>query len=230
MAVLGAGLLAGSFWGEHPVSTAQALEPMNVLTPLHVVGVKNNQDVSTIQKLLTRLLKASNSHNLDAVLQSYSHRFVSGDNLTLEEVRSLISETWTTYPDIKYQTKILEIRVNGDWATVESLDTATATAKFNVAITGDDSPGKLNSQSRGLLFLHRIGKTWEIRSDATIYEQAAITYGDAKQMQVSLSAPDQVFAGEAYSAKVHTRLPEGMFAIATIARNRSTLPTRKARR
>lgn len=220
-------LLGSSLYGA-TVSPAMAADPVSTLTPLSIVGAReNSEDIANIQKLLTALLKASNSHNLDAVLQSYSPRFVSGDNLTLDEVRSLISETWKTYPEIKYQTKILEIRVNGNWATVESIDTATAPAQVNMAITSGNTPGQLNSQSRGLLFLHRVGKAWEILSDATIYEQAAITYGDAKQMQVNLSAPDQVFAGEIYSAKVETRLPDGLFAIATIARNRLLFPQEK---
>jgi hypothetical protein len=122
-------------------------------------------------------------------------------------VQQLITDTWANYPNIQSETHILEIRFNGDWATVETLDRATATIESNSGII--DEPGELKSQSRGMIFLRRIGKPWEVPIANTIYERATILYGAAKGLKVTLSAPDQVFSGEPYTAKINVDLPEG---------------------
>jgi hypothetical protein len=192
----------------------------------HVVGAeRDSKDVTSILGVIQDLVSASNKHSLDAVLKHYSPRFVSGDSLSLEEIQHLIEDTWKTYPDIQYSTKTLEIRVNGDWATVESLDTGKATAIPESAIS--KTPGTLESRSRGLLFLKRIGKTWEIVSDYTVYESATILYGEAQNLKVALSTPDQVFSGEPYTAKIDIQMPAGTFAIATISKEPLVYPQLK---
>ncbi|MDX2085804.1 MAG: nuclear transport factor 2 family protein [Candidatus Melainabacteria bacterium] len=193
---------------------------------LEVVGGKeDSEEVKTILQMVQQLLAASNRHDLAGLLNFYSPKFVSGDNLSLSDVRQLVEETWKVYPDIRYDSQTVAIRLNGNWATVESLDTAEASAKADPTVSAEN--GKLLSRSRALLFLHRIGKTWEIVSDYTLYERASILYGDAASVGVSLSTPDQVFAGEPYTARVDAELPNGAFAIATIAKNEVIYPQPK---
>jgi len=191
-----------------------------------VVGVDaQSADIQSIVAIVDDLLGASNSKNLAGILNHYSPSFVSGDNLTLDQVRKLIEETWQVYPNIRYQSNILEIRVNGDWATVETLDEATATVKDEHGVI--NTPGELKSQSRGMIYLRRIGNTWEITSDSTLYENSTIVYGNAKGTPFSLSAPDHVFAGEPYSAKVNVDLPPGTVAIASITKDPLVYPQLK---
>lgn len=227
LSVLGVvGALAGTL-AVQPV--AMAVNKLDAdITPqvLHVVGSEeNSSDVQSILTMVKDLVAASNAHDLEGVLTHYSPRFISGDNLTLEQVRKLIEETWQVYPDIQYNTQTLEIRVNGDWATVESIDTAKATAKADTVVSA--SNGSLDSRSRGLLFLHRIGKTWEILSDHTLYENATIQYGEAQNLKMSLSTPDQVFSGEPYSAKLDVQMDPGTFAIASITKDPLVYPQLK---
>ena len=184
-------------------------------------------DVNVILSLINDLMKSSNAHDIDGVLGSYSPRFVSGDNMTLDQIKKLIQETWSVFPDIRYQTETLEVRVSGNWATVESIDSATATAKVD-PVAGNQL-GRLESRSRGLLYLHRIGTSWEILSDYTLYERAVITYGNLGALELDLSTPEQVFAGEPYSARVSMDVPEGVLAIATISREPLVYPQVKPR-
>ncbi len=222
--------LAGfSFWdGAAEAKTKKrmtASEAVQYLVPsgFRVVGVDSqSEDVKTIVALVNELLVASNRKDLESILNYYSPSFVSGDNLTLEQVRKLIEQTWEVYSDIQYTSEILEIRVNGDWATVETLDEATASVTDEQGVI--DTPGQLRSQSRGMVYLRRIGGGWEITSDATLYENSTILYGDAKNTPFSISAPYQVFAGEPYSAKISVDLPAGTVAIASISKDPLVYP------
>lgn len=203
-------------------SKKQEKSPLQSQT-YRVIGVNSqSKDVQHIVAMVNQLLQASNQKNLDGILNYYSPAFVSGDNLTLEQVRKLIEQTWAVYSDIHYSSNILEIRINGDWATVETLDEAIATISDKQGVI--DTPGELKSQSRGMIYLRRIGGGWEITSDATLYENSTILYGAAKNTDFSLSAPDQVFAGEPYSAKVSVDLEAGTVAIASISKDPLVYP------
>ncbi|MBY0404555.1 MAG: hypothetical protein K2X66_11700, partial [Cyanobacteria bacterium] len=205
---------------------AKTTPPASPMETIHIVGSEvGSKDVNSILEVVSDLIASSNKHDMDGVLKHYSPRFQSGDNLSLDEIHHLIEETWKTYPDIHYDTKTLEIRINGDWATVESLDSAKATAVSDATVS--KTPGMLDSRSRGLLFMKRMGKTWEILSDYTVYENATILYGEAQKLNVSLSTPDQVFSGEPYTAKVEIKLPTGAFAIATISKDPLVYPQPK---
>ncbi len=191
-----------------------------------VIGTSfDSEEVKSITAVVDHLVVASNEHNLEGVLRHYSPDFISGDNLTLGQVRKLIEETWMVYPDIKYETKTLEVRVNGDWATVESLDKAMASVVGKGGIITES--GTMKSNSRGMIYLRRIGNSWEITSDYTLYEKAVILYGEAQALNVELSVPDQVFAGESFTAKVDVALPPGMVAIASISKDPLVYPQLK---
>ncbi len=180
------------------------------------------QEATAVQELLRNLMAASNQHNVEGVLRFYSPGFISGDSLSLKDIRGLILDTWKMFPDIKYESQILEIRINGRWATVESIDTATATAKVDPVVS--DKPGTMKSRSRGLLYLHKVGKTWEILSDYTLYEKAIITYGPFDNISIDVETPEQVFAGESYTAKVNVDVPSGNIAFATLTQEPLTYP------
>jgi ketosteroid isomerase-like protein len=179
-------------------------------------------DETAVQAILKDLLDASNRHDVDAVIRHYSPSFTSGDSLSLKEVRSLILDTWKMFPDIRYETQTLEIRMNGDWAAVESIDTAQATAKVDPTIS--EKAGVMKSRSRGMMYMHRTGKTWEIISDATLYEKATISYGLPESTAIDVETPEQVFAGESYSSKVLVSVPPGNIAFATLSQEPLTYP------
>ncbi|MDH4379804.1 MAG: hypothetical protein QE263_07865 [Vampirovibrionales bacterium] len=235
--------------------TTSLCQPIAVTADgVRVVGaLPADKDVVALLKKLADLNEASNKHSLDGVLAHFSPAFVSGDNLALSEVRQLIEQTWALYPDIKYQLQPVEIRLNGHWATVETVDEVHAIARPESTIptttrlsalkpsaksvagekktttkalvddvlngpkslVGSDN-GELVSRSRGMLYLHRVGKSWEITSDRTLYETAAILFGAARNISVSLAAPDQVFSGQTYTAQLSGQMPDDVVAIASI--------------
>jgi hypothetical protein len=185
----------------------------------------DNQDaaaVQAVQEVLHDLITASNKHDLDGVLKHYSSTFTSGDSLSLKDVHGLIQDTWQMFPDIHYDSQVLEIRTSGNWATVESIDTASATAKIDPVVS--NKPGNMKSRSRGMLYLHKVGKQWEILSDATLYEKATIIYGPFDGINIDVESPEQVFAGDSYTAKVKVGVPAGNIAFATLSQEPLTYP------
>lgn len=193
---------------------------------IRVFGAEpQSQIVKDLLSTYSDLVAASNRHALEDVLKHYNPQFISGDNLKLDQIKAMIQETWQAYPDITYRSQPIEIRVNGDWATIEAIDHSTATAASDKNII--NKPGKLTSESRSLLFLRRIGTSWEITSDSTIWEQAIIRYGIDEGVRIVLSAPEQVKAGDSYSATIQADIPEGTFSIATIDNQQLTYPHQK---
>jgi hypothetical protein len=240
------------------------------VTQTHQVRIVNGsmQDeavqglLSTIQGMTT----AANTHQLAAYLKYYAPRYTSGDNLNLEQIKGFIEETWEQYPSIQYGATLLEIRMNGNWATVESLDATRAvqitspfarktTVKSNVGGgVGADalpsvlsttqaetkamltqnkldiaSPGMLETQARTLMFFHKVGENWLVESDRTLYETALLRFGDVRNVGVTFSVPDQVFAGEGYTAQVQAALPPNTAALSTLNREAVVFPHPKPR-
>lgn len=217
-----------------PVSSVSAeVQALNTTTKTNIAAYDINQirvigedpqsqRVQEVLAVFQDLLDASNRHAIEDVLRYYSPKFISGDNLTLEQLKNLILETWKSYPDIRYVSKPVELRINDTWATLETLDESYATAPADKEVL--DIPGKLKSRSRSQLFFRRSGNTWEIMSDATIWEEAQIRYGIGDEIKITLSAPEQVKAGENYSATIIADIPQGAFTIATIDNQPLTYP------
>lgn len=209
-----------------PVSSCGGNVTYHAPDQVRIIGSEaSSSEVQALFKSFNDLLLASNKHSLEDILKHYSPQFISGDNLTLDQVKNLIVETWKSYPDICYDSKPIEVRVHGDWATIETMDRSVATAPADKDIL--DTPGRLNSESRSLLFFRKIGNSWEITSDSTIWEQAIIRYGVGDDLKVILSAPEQVKAGEDYSVTVQASIPEGTFSIVTIDNQPLTYPHEK---
>lgn len=218
--------------------TTEALPPTSTHAPaaanalvipatLRVVGDKaDSPDVQAMLTLMKNVLAASNAHDSDAMLRYYAREYISGDKLKRPEVKALVEDTWQQYPDISYTSELLEIRVNGHWATLETRDKAVATAKNEAQLP--NQTGQLQTNSRSLVFLRKVGQNWFITSDNVLYETALITYGEATAMALTLAAPDQVFAGEPYSAKLEVTLPDRTFAIAGINQEPLVFPNRPA--
>ncbi len=192
-----------------------------------IIGIApDSPQVKSLMELFNDLNNASNRHSIDDLLRHFSPNFISGDNFTLPQLKQQILDTWKAYDQIKYTSQILEIRVQGDWATIETLDQAEAVAPPDKSFM-DQTPGKMFSQSRNQLFVKRSGNVWEVKSDQTLWEQAVIRYGIGEEVDITLSVPEQVKSGDSYSANVMATIPEGTFLIGTITNEPITFPHSK---
>ena len=82
-----------------------------------------------IKKFFNDYERAGNKHNLNKVRTFYDDNYVSSDGFEVKTYFEMIEKTWNSYPDLKYNYEIKKITVNGDWATVQTYETAKGTTK-----------------------------------------------------------------------------------------------------
>ena len=177
-------------------------------------------DVQKINELLDDLETNWNNHNISNVLKSYSDDFINGDGLNIEAVKSLTSELWEAYPDIKSKSQERNVRVYGEFATVESLDLYEGIS--SMIRQEVDSKGVLKAVSVGNSFLKKFGPKWKITSDKTLFEKVSIGYGLGSELldqnKIRISAPEQVASGQQYTARLEFDLNEDIKPVAAISK------------
>ena len=183
----------------------------SILEPDNKVNDKDHKD---IESLLASLETQWNAHDLDGVMSHYSEEYVNNDGLDKKAVASITKKFWSQYPDSKSNSKIKQVRIDGNFSTIESRDVATGTTDRENADTG--TKGELNSVSEGQVYLKKNGNNWKIIGDRIDYEKVRVSYGLAMQLTANFSAPEQVKSGRQYSARVDISLPVGLTAIGSI--------------
>ena len=194
------------------------------LTP--ATYTEQNQETKQINTLIEKFLKCSNSHDFDEIKKFYAPNYISGDGLKKDDLMSIIKESWENYPDIQYSSEIKSIRVNNNLATVESYDKATSKAAKKSSITNDT--GVLESLSHNIIYLQKFGKGWRIVSDKVYYESTIIKYGCAKNLNIKFNAPEQISAGEDYTASLYTDIPSKTIVFGSITREPIVYPEAKS--
>lgn len=168
-----------------------------------------------IEKLLAGFEKDWNTHNLDTVMAYYADDYVNNDGFDKKAIQQLTSDLWKAYPDIKSSSLVKQVRVEGPYATVESKDEASGNTADEMSGLG--TKGELKSLSEGQLYLKKTGSKWRIIGDRIDYEKIRVSYGLARQLEPTFSAPEQVRSGKQYSARLEVELPTGLAATGSIS-------------
>ncbi len=170
--------------------------------------------ISQIKEVFELQDKYTNSHNLDKLSELYSENFVNTDGFGKKVYFELIKNTWETYSDIIYGTVVRDIQVNGDYATVQTFETALATTHEQSETL--DAFGELRSSANSIYHLQKFGSKWLITAEQILNEESQLKYGDARFIKMDLKAPNMVSAGQEYSASLDIELGEDESAIASI--------------
>lgn len=168
-----------------------------------------------IETLLAEIEAAWNAHDIEKVMGYYAEDYINNDGLDKTAVKEITQDFWKTNPDAKSSSITTQIRVEGNFATVESRDTAVGTIKMN-PMKDSSLQGELNTVSGGQLYLKRAGDTWKITGDRIDYELVKVTYGVAKNLKIAFTAPEQVKSGKSFSAKIEVDLPNNYLAVGSI--------------
>lgn len=198
-------------------SAAAAVEtPTTASTELLLEPGSKDQEQTNkeIEQLLKSIETQWNAHNLDAVMTYYADDYMNNDGLDKKSVSALTQDFWKTYPDARSSSQTREIRIEGGFVTVQSRDTAVGTTAKEMP--GIGTKGELQSVSEGELYLKKLGPNWRIIGDRIDYERVRVSFGLAKQLAASFSAPEQVKAGRQYSGKLELNLPAGLMAVGSI--------------
>ena len=194
-------------------SPAQAGVVQNLKTKIsYNREIKNTRNA--IKDVFAKQDEYTNSHELEKLSSIYAENFVNTDGFDKKLYFKLIEDTWETYPDITYTTEIRDIRLNGNFAVVQTYETAFATThEVSDAI---DTYGTLNSIANTMYYLQKSGSQWIIFAEQVLDEKSQLKYGDARFVQMDLNAPKIVNAGEEYSASLNIQLEGDETAVASI--------------
>lgn len=175
---------------------------------------EHDKERKEVETTLANIEALWNAHNLDGVMANYADDYVNNDGLDRKAVSKLTQDFWKTYPDAHSSSKTKQIRINGNYATVDSRDSAQGTTATEMK--GMNDKGVLWSISEGQLYFKKVGNSWKIIGDRIDYESVKVAFGLAKQLAATFSAPEQVKSGKQYSARLEVNLPPGLFAVGSI--------------
>ncbi len=165
-----------------------------------------------VEKLLKSQVKFANKENFDKFISTYDSNYKNSDGFDLQVYSDLIKEIWNNYEHIKYSIAIEDIKINGNEAVVKLKEYSYAVIPVNKAYDGE-----LKSEADSVYYLKKINNKWKVVSDSVIDETTTMLYGDAKNLDISLTCPNKIKANTEYTATLEFKPPKDTVAIASIA-------------
>lgn len=178
-----------------------------------------------LTKLFENYVKYGNKHNLNKIKSLYDVKYVNADGFDYDTYFKLVEQTWDMYPDMIYTSEIKNISVEGDYATVQTKETAKANAKEPSEYLEDK--GALESCSEIVYYLKKTGNKWVIVSDSAISEKTFLKFGDAKDIAFDVVAPGMIGAGQEYSVIFAADMPKDKILLGSITNEKITYPNER---
>lgn len=182
-------------------------------------------DKRAIKSVIKEQSKYSAKYDRDGLSNLYSKNFKSSDGFDKEVYFKLIDDTWKSYPDITYTTKVRDITFDGDKAAVHVDETSLATV--TKLEEGLEAYGELNSYSCGTYFLQKENDKWRFVGEKINNEKSMLRFGDARYVKMDLVSPYKVKPNEYYTASLFVDTPPDALVIASIGRDNITYPQEK---
>ena len=197
---------------------AQAVD----FSPLFKLNIFKN-DTREVKSVLHSQVKYANRANFDKFISTYDKNYINSDGFNLETYSDLVQDIWKTYDNIKYGIKIKNIKVCDDSAVAELTESSFADIPISKSMNG-----VLKSTANSIYYLKKVNGKWKVTSDEVIDEQTSMLYGEAMNLNISLTAPKEVAPGVEYTASLEFEPPKGTMAIASIAKDKVEYPQKQA--
>ena len=185
---------------------------------LFKLGIFNN-DTREIKSLLNSQVRYANRTNFDKFIATYDKNYVNSDGFNLETYSNLVRDVWQTYNNIEYGITIKDIDIQNDKATVTVTETSFAELPAPAKLDG-----VMMSEADSVYYLKKSDGDWKVASDKVISETTSLLYGAAKDLDIKLTAPQEIEAGKEYTASLEFTPPENVIAIASIASDKVEYP------
>ena len=184
-----------------------------------------NSNIRGVKSVLNSQIKYANKNNFDKFIATYDTNYKNGDGYDIDIYSKLVKELWENYDNIKYGIKIKDITFEDDGtAKVSLIETSSAdipvTKKMN---------GVLKSEADSIYYLKKVNGKWKVTSDKINEEVTSMLYGEAVNLDIKLSAPQEVTPGYEYTATLEFDPPKDTFAIASIAKDKVEYPQKQAK-
>ena len=194
-----------------------------------------------VESFIKKYNKYSESNKIEKLQDLYSDSYVNNDGFNKKTIFELMKEASDLYKNVKYTSEIKEIKVNGDNAAVSIYETAIGeTLKSIEKFEGN---GIIESEMNYINYLRKENGEWKLLATDVRDENVSIKYGEAKNMEVEVIAPQYVPSDCDYEVSVKmksglTRIPveeedgielesvspDGLFIVGSITNDKIKFP------
>ena len=218
------------------IAIAQTNEPVKVSTEINDLKTDEEKAIKRVS-LRERLQRApevqinnfykkfnkySEKNNFEKLKQLYSDSYVNNDGIKKDTVFTMMQEASTAYKNVNYETELKVIKVQGNYATVEAVETATGeTTKSYHNLPG---VGSVTSKVVYTDYLKKEAGKWKIISSDIRGESVALKYGRAKLMTTEVTGPTCVPAGSEYDVSVKINSTSEDFVVGSITNEKIKYP------
>ena len=178
-----------------------------------------NSDTRAIKKLINSQVDYANKTDFKNFIATYDANYINADGFNLDSYSNLVRDIWNTYDKIEYDIDIKNISINNDTAVAELIETSYV----NIPVS-EKMDGILKSKANSVYHLKKINGNWKVISDSVLTETTSMLYGEAKNLDIKLSAPTQILANTEYTASLEFTPPEDAIVIASIANDKVEYP------
>ncbi len=178
-----------------------------------------SRDERAVKKVLKSQVKYANRANFNKFISTFDKNYVNADGFTLSMYSDLVKDIWETYDNITYGIAIKNVSITDNSAIAELLETSYADIPISERI-----PGELKSEANSVYYLKKINGNWKVVSDKVIDEKTTMLYGEARNLDIKLTAPKEIEANTDYTASLEFTPPAETVVVASIASDKVEYP------
>lgn len=172
-----------------------------------------------IKRLFATQIKSAHNENFEKFISTFDENYLNSDGFNLSTYSELVKEIWKTYDNVKYKITINNIEIDNDKAVVKANEHAYAEIPFSKKYQGE-----LKSETECVYYLKKINGKWKVSSDEILDETTSILYGEAKDLEIKLTVPNNVEPNFEYTVSLEFNPQRDRFAIASIAADKVEYP------
>ena len=185
-------------------------------------GFTFHNDIRCVKSVLNSQVKYANQENFSKFISTYDKDYKNYDGFNLDTYSKLVQEIWKNYNKIKYGIQIKDIAISGDTAVVKLVETSSADIPSIHAVSGI-----LKSEANSTYYLKKTNGKWKVISDKVDSETTSMLYGEAKDLNIKLTAPNEIPKNTEYTAALEFTVPENTLAIASISNDKIEYPQKE---
>ncbi len=207
------------------VSVEENQDTNKELSIIKRVSLKNKLHRSSeaqIQSFIKKFNKYSEKNELEKLKLLYSDSYVNSDGFDKKTIFLLMEEASDLYKDVKYTSEILDIKTNGNNATVKIHENAVGETTKVMERFNDN--GTVSSDLYYTNYLRKENGKWRILAGELNSEIVTLKYGEAKKMDMTINAPQAISEGSEYEVAVKLNSPDGVFMVGSITNDEIRYP------
>lgn len=175
-----------------------------------------------INTFFKKFAKYSQKNNIEKLKEMYSDDYINNDGFNKKAVFKMMEMSGNSYKNVKYDINVLNVSISGNYAVATLKEIATG--ETTKSIEKFSGPGIVNSEIVYTDYLKKDGADWKITNTDILTEKVELKYGEAKQSQIDLYAPECVSEGSEYEVTMTAQTPDGVFVVGSLSNEPIVLP------